>query len=240
MPKLKAALIAAGHGDRLRRAGVRQTKPLVPVAGMPLIERVLGSLASVDIDEVAVILNADTESDAVEQHCRRALPHLNLDILRQTTPNSMESLFALAPYLRTGPFLLLTVDAIFGPRVLPALLDGWTAHPNADGALAVHGYIDDEKPLRVRTDSTQRITAIGTAAADSPLITAGLYLLTPRIFDEIAAARAAGYSALRVFLSHLCEHGYRLVAIPVPKTVDVDRPEDIAVAEDLIRNGFCE
>jgi NDP-sugar pyrophosphorylase family protein len=239
MLKLKAAVIAAGSGDRLRRAGIPQPKPLVPIAGVPLIERVLGALASVDIEDVALILNARSESDAAEQHCRCALPHLKLEILRQNTPSSMESLFALAPYLQTGPFLLLTVDAIFGPRVLPALLDGWTARPNADGVLAVHGYIDDEKPLRVRVDSMQRITAIGSAASDSPLITAGLYLFTPRIFDEIAAARAAGYSALREFLSHLARHGYRLFARRVPKTVDVDRPEDILVAEQLVRGELA-
>lgn len=238
MPTLKAALIAAGHGGRLRRGGLTLPKPLVRVAGVPLIDHVLGSVAAAGIGEVACIFNAEPESDAVEAHCRDAFPHLDLQVVRRTTPSSMESLFALAPHLRADPFLLLTVDAICGPLVVPALLQGFAEHPDADGVLAVHGFIDDEKPLRVRTDAAQRITAIGAAAADSRLITAGLYVFTPRIFDEIPAARAAGYTALREFLSHLCAHGYPLFAAQVPKTVDVDRPEDIVAAEELIRGGF--
>jgi NDP-sugar pyrophosphorylase family protein len=232
---MKAAVIAAGHGERLRSGGITVPKPLVPIAGTPLIERVLGAVAAVGISAVACILNADPESDAVEAHCRKAFPQLYLRILRRTTPSSMESLFALAPSLRTGPFLLLTVDAVFGRRVLPALVQSFADHPDADGVLAVHGFIDDEKPLRLRTDPEQRVTAIGTAAQDSPLITAGLYLFTPRIFDEIEAARAARYTALREFLAHLCERGYALFAAHVEETVDVDRPEDIAAAEAFLR-----
>lgn len=234
----RAAVIAAGRGERLRRGGVIVPKPLLPIAGMPLIERTLRAVAAEGISAVACIFNADAQSDAVEEHCRRALPELELRVVRRTTPSSMESLFALAPLLDDGPFLLLTVDSVFGPTVLPELMRGRAQHPHADAILAVHDFIDDEKPLRVRVDGNQQITAIGASAADSPLITAGLYVFTPRIFAEVGAARAAGYSALRAFLAHLCQQGYPLFAAHVPKTVDVDRPEDIAVAERFIHDGF--
>jgi NDP-sugar pyrophosphorylase family protein len=239
-PVRTAALIAAGHGERLRGAGLATPKPLVPIAGIPLIERVLRSVAQAGIHEVACILNAETESDAVEDHCRRVLPELQLHIVRQTTASSMESVFALAPQLHGGRFLLLTVDAVFGPAVLPLLLQSVTRFPDADGVLGVHDYIDDEKPLRLRVDTDGHITAIGPKAGDSGLITAGLYVFAPRIFAEIDAARAAGCGALRGFLAHLCERGYRLHAARLPKTVDVDRPEDIAVAEAFVRGGFAE
>jgi glycosyltransferase A (GT-A) superfamily protein (DUF2064 family) len=60
----------------------------------------------------------------------------------------------------------------------------------------------------------------------------------PRIFREIAVARARQFSALRQFLAHLLDSGYRIYGAAVPKTVDVDRPADIAVAEAFIRSGF--
>jgi len=43
---------------------------------------------------------------------------------------------------------------------------------------------------------------------------------------------------LRDFLAHVVAHGYRLDAEQVPKCVDVDRPEDIAAAEQFIRSGY--
>jgi len=233
---MRAALIAAGLGERLRNGGIQVPKPLVPIAGVPLIDRVLAAVAAVGIKEVACIFNE--EADAVEAHCRQSARHLELYIVRRTTPSSMESLFALAPYLHNGRFLLLTVDAVFGPTVLPELLAAAARYPDADGVLGVHDFVDDEKPLRLTVDAENRVTSLGPDAGASPLITAGLYVFDPRIFREVDAARAARFTALRQFLGHLVQTGYRLYGARLPKTIDVDRPEDVRTAEAFVRNGF--
>jgi len=233
---MKAALIAAGHGERLREAGIEVPKPLVPIAGRPLIDYVLGGIAAAGLSDVACIFNE--EFDAVEDHCRKANYGLNLEIVRRTTPSSMESLFTLAPCLGAGRFLLLTVDAVFGPDVLPNFLAEAARREGAAGVLAVNDFVDDEKPLRVVLDNTGRITAIGLSAGTSPIITAGFYVFDTGIFAEIGAARDARFTALRQFLGHLLDQGYRLEGVSVPKTVDVDRPEDVRTAEEFVRKGF--
>jgi NDP-sugar pyrophosphorylase family protein len=234
---MKGALIAAGQGERLRQAGIELPKPLVRVAGLPLIDHVLGAMANAGIHEVACIFNE--EADAVETYCRRHSHGLDLQIVRRTTPSSMESLFALAPFLREGCFLLLTVDAVFGPALLPSFLEAAAKHDDAAGVLAVHRFIDDEKPLFIERNERGRITALGNDAAGSTEITAGIYVFDPKIFREIDAARAAELRALREFLAHLLRAGYRLYGVPVAKTIDVDRPEDIRAAEDFVRGGFA-
>jgi NDP-sugar pyrophosphorylase family protein len=234
---VKAALIAAGAGERLRAAGLQMPKPLVAVAGVPLIDRVLDAVAAAGIREVACIFNS--AADAVEAHCLRAHTSLTLQVVRRDTPSSMESLFALQPHLTDDRFLLLTVDAVFGPALLPSFLSQAARVDAADGVLGVHEFVDDEKPLRVRLDERRRIVGLGEDAAESPLITAGVYVLSPRIFAEVAAARRASFTALRQFLRHLVRRGYRLYGAPVEKTVDVDRPEDIAVAEAFVASGFA-
>jgi NDP-sugar pyrophosphorylase family protein len=118
------------------------------------------------------------------------------------------------------------------------LLRSAASHADADGILGVHDCLDDEKPLRLLVDADDRITAIGPKAAESPLITAGLYVFSPRIFAEIGAARRAGFTALREFLARLCDRAYRLYAAPLPTTVDVDRPQDVAAAEAFVASGF--
>ncbi len=233
---MKAGLIAAGLGERLRQAGILVPKPLVRIAGTPLIDRVLGAVAAVGIREVACIFNED--ADEVEAHCRRNSHDLRLQVVRRTTPSSMESLFTLAPYLDEGPFLLLTVDAVFGPGVLREFLAAAARHPDADVVLAATDFVDDEKPLRLTVDANGRVTALGPAAATSPLVTAGFYVLHPRVFAEIEPARRANLNALRQWLAHLHRGGYRLYGARVARTVDVDRPEDIAVAEALVRDRF--
>jgi len=232
---VKAALIAAGAGERLRAAGL--PKPLVPVAGVPLIDRALRAILAVGIREVACIFNM--AADAVEAHCVREHPQLTLRIVRRDTPSSMESLFALQPHLKDETFLLLTVDAVFGPSLLPSFLGRAAQRIDADGVLGVHDFVDDEKPLRVQLDGQQRIVRMGDDASESPTITAGVYVFSPRIFDEVEAARRESFTALRQFLRHLVKRSYRLYGVPVEKTVDVDRPEDVAVAEAFVASGFA-
>ena len=84
-------------------------------------------------------------------------------------------------------------------------------------------------------NSSGRIMALGDAALGSRFITAGFYYFTPDIFAEIAAARRKKLSALRQFLGHLIDEGYPIHGVPVPKTIDVDYPEDIEKAEAYLQ-----
>jgi NDP-sugar pyrophosphorylase family protein len=233
---MKAAIIAAGLGERLRGAGIKSPKPLVEVAGKPLIDYGLGAIAAAGLSHVCCIVNE--QSQGIEDHCRQAWPGLRFSFVRRTTPSSMESLFALQPLLQEDRFVLLTVDAIFPPAVLRDFLTAAQARPGADAVLAVNAFVEDEKPLWIASDAKGRITALGAAAESSGLVSAGFYVFSPVIFTEIEAARASAFSALRQFLGHLLDSGYRLDAEIVPKTVDVDRAEDIASAERFVRGGF--
>lgn len=233
---MKVGIIAAGLGERLRAAGIVEPKPLVRVAGRPLIDYTLDAVVAAGLTEVACIVNE--MSSGIEEHCRTAWPQLELSFIRRTTPSSMESLFTLSPLLRDDRFLLLTTDSIFAPAVLSAFLSRADQRGPADGVLALADFVDDEKPLWAAVDNQRRITALGPTAASSGLVTAGFYVLHPRVFDEIDAARQARFSALRQFLGHLLQRNYAVYGELVGKTLDVDRSEDIAVAEAFIRGGF--
>lgn len=233
---MKAALIAAGLGERLRRAGFLQPKPLVPVAGQPLIDYVLAAVAAAGLREVACIVNA--ESHGIEEHCETRWPELRFSFVRRTTPSSMESLFTLSPLLGAERFVLLTTDAVFRPAVLVDFLAAAERHTDAHAVLAVSSFVDDEKPLWVRLAGSGRVSALGPEAQGSGLVTAGFYTFDPLIFSEITAARALQFGALREFLGHLLTRGYRTYGERVPKTVDVDRPEDIHAATVFVHNGY--
>jgi len=232
---MKAGIIAAGLGERLVAAGITQPKPLVPVAGRALIDYALAAVAAAGLRAVACIVNE--QSRGIEDHCRSAFPQLHFDFVRRTTPSSMESLFTLAPFLRDERFVLLTVDAVFPPAVLQDFL-ARAGRRTADAVLAVSDFVDDEKPLWVRIGADGRVEALGQPAQGSGLVTAGFYVFEPVIFREVAAARTGGFTALRQFLGHLLASGYRVDGEPVPKTVDVDRPEDIAAADAYVRAEF--
>jgi len=245
---MKAGLIAAGLGERLQTAGVATPKPLVRVAGRALVDHVLDALAEAGIAEVACLFNAEPGTDAVEAHCRGRGRAPRLEIRRKTTPSSIESLREVVKILspHPGPLpageeisaLILTVDAVFAPATLRAFVAAAARWPDADAVLAVTDHVDDEKPLHATLDGCGRITALGTAAAGGEWITAGFYVIGPRALAAIAAARPGQFAALRAFLAHLVDGGSLVYGVPMGKTLDVDRPQDIAAAEAFVRRGY--
>ncbi|HLY37673.1 MAG TPA: NDP-sugar synthase [Candidatus Binatia bacterium] len=237
---MRGGVIAAGHGERLAAAGLGVPKPLVSIAGRTLIERALDGLRAAGVSRVACIVNE--ESGAVATYCHDRVKDLAMTFVVRTTPSSMESLFTIAPLLHEpgsdDPFLVTTVDTIVAPAAVADFARTALRSEDADGVLALTSFVDDEKPLHAACAADGRLVALGAEAGTSATVTAGFYLFRPPILAEVAAARAAGFTALRQFLGHLLARGYRLYGERVPKCVDVDRPEDLVAAEAFVRGGY--
>jgi NDP-sugar pyrophosphorylase family protein len=229
---MKAGIIAAGDGSRLKSEGVTVPKPLVLVDGVPLIERLIATFIRHNVTEVVCIVNE--YSLDVKKFIESRCFSVPITFVVKTTPSSMHSLFALAPHLLEGKFLLSTVDAIFNEEEFALFLNHAQQQSAADGTLAVTNFIDDENPLYVQMDDAQRIRSF-SKSEHSPWITGGLYSFHPRIFKEIDAAMEQKIERLRNFLGHLLSHGYSLEGFPFSKIIDVDHVHDIHVAEELLR-----
>jgi hypothetical protein len=159
--------------------------------------------------------------------------------VQQDTASSYESFTVLCAHLRGSPFLVTTVDSVFLPDFLPQFIAAASQKPGIDMMLALTTFIDDEKPLHVRLDAHQRIIQLGDTARGSAYVTSGFYYCSPRISAACAALAPTRVSALRGFLGWLQQHGYWLQGYLAPKTIDVDRPQDIAVAEQFVREMGC-
>lgn len=237
-PSLKAGILAAGRGERLRGQS-NCLKPLVKVDGQTLIERVLISMTEAGASEVIVIINED--SRAVRDHVTSSNWPFALRWVVETTPSSMHSFLRVIETLAAdgddGPFLLSTVDTVAGPHTYAQFI-GEARSQEAPVTLALTSPGNDEKPLLVRcAPGNSRIIAIGAAAAPSEYATAGLYAVRGSILREADAARREGIDALRAFLGRLLARGYHLAGIPIAKSIDVDRPGDIQAAEELLRSA---
>ena len=142
---MRFAVIAAGEGSRLAQEGVEQPKPLVPVCGEPMIERLLRIFVDCGATEIVVIVNE--WSTAVREHLEQMKLPVPLRLVVKTTPSSMHSLHALSPYLRGERFCLTTVDTIFREEEFKKYIRHFQEAKDIDGCMAVTPYVDDEKPL---------------------------------------------------------------------------------------------
>jgi NDP-sugar pyrophosphorylase family protein len=252
----RAGVIAAGRGERLQN-GRPRLKPLVPVGGLTLVERVLSSLGEAEPAEVVVIVNE--ASIAVKDHVSSRPWPFALRWIVETTPSSMHSFLrvveALAADGDSGPFLLSTVDTVAQQGAFGAFAEA-SRESDADVTLAIIPTPDDDKPLLVgvrppsdpigdwagvrRVSDPNRATAlsvdtIGADAAGSPWATAGYYAVRASILREADEARRDGVTALRAFLGRLLARGFRVNAVPVAPGIDVDRPSDIRAAEAFLK-----
>lgn len=243
-----AGIIAAGWGQRL---GQTIPKALTRVAGKPLIDHMLDGLRAAGITHVTCIVNEAAR--AVPEYVQQTDRDMVMDWIVKTTPSSMHSfLIVLERLAQTGEsfYFMTTVDAVCPPVTFKQFADSCAQFEHPDVCLGLTRLIDDEKPLYVRMRGDEdngshgahpsknpddyQILALTDKPRGSSHITAGFYGVNPRILEQKASAQSAAFSALRHYLAHLLQCGYRFYGVPLPDIVDLDRPEDIRRAEDLL------
>lgn len=225
--KIRAGgILAAGEGSRLRGDGWSMDKPLVPVEGVPLIERVISNFLAAGVESIAVIFN-ETETDCAS-FVRSKFPEADIRVLLKTTASSYESFREIAAMLPPGRALVSTVDAFCRRADFLDFVRRAEAAPADQTVLAVTPFVADEKPLWARVEETGRVAALGGLSGNA--VTAGMYVFPDRVR---ALPPPPGIGRLREYLAWLVDRGEAVRGISMEKVVDVDRGEDVALAETL-------
>lgn len=221
-------VIAAGRGSRLKGLGV--PKPMVEVAGVPLIDHVLGNLEAAGVVAVAVIFNSAEEGCAV--YVKEHFGSLVSKVIVKSTRSSLQSFREILQAAPKGRLLVSTVDAFCPREDFLRFAKAAAKTPSDTLVLGVTGFVEDEKPLWVTTTRKGRVTVVGGASGDA--VTAGIYVIPERVRRMRIPD---SLPRLRDFLAWLCKSGEPMQAIAIGKVVDVDRAEDLESAEALARAG---
>jgi NDP-sugar pyrophosphorylase family protein len=225
-PELLGGIIAAGEGSRLRQAGWIVPKPMVPVAGVPLIESTIRNFIAAGITRLSIIVNEQDRDCAA--WVRMRFPELDLHLIVKTTTSSLESFRQVVGGAGAGRMLVSTVDAWCRAADFALFVESALRRPREATVLAVTPLVDDEKPLGAALDAEGRVTALGV---ESPaLVTAGVYLVSERARRLDPPPRLG---RLREHLAWLLDSGEPMYGDVIEAVVDVDRAEDVALAEAL-------
>lgn len=153
-----AIILAAGSGSRLRPYTDDKPKCMVPLSGIPLIERQLAALKTAGITDVTVVVGYRSE----------AFQYLGLPLVVNPyweTTNMVETLFCAESVL-TDDTIVAYADIVYEPRVITALM----AAPHEVSVVVDTGWrsywqhrftnpLDDAESLRL--DEKGRIIDIG-------------------------------------------------------------------------------
>jgi Nucleoside-diphosphate-sugar pyrophosphorylase involved in lipopolysaccharide biosynthesis/translation initiation factor 2B, gamma/epsilon subunits (eIF-2Bgamma/eIF-2Bepsilon) len=223
------AIIAAGEGSRLKEEGITAPKPLVKINGETLLERLIRIFLNNHAESISLIINE--EMTGVQEFVAKMQLPVPFHFVVKSTPGSMHSFAALAPYLHSGKFILTTVDTIFHEHEFAKYIGAFESDRKLDGLMAVTDYIDDEKPLYVGTDEALTITGFHDRNEDCKYISGGIYGLTPKALTVLAHCMETDKLRMREFQRELVYAGLHLKAMPFSKIIDVDHAGDIEKAE---------
>lgn len=231
--RMRGGIIAAGLGTRLRADGLELPKPLVRVAGQPMLSHVLNNFREASISRLSVIFNE--ESAQCADWLRDNGRDFEIDLTIRTTPSSFASFRIVAERLSGSAAVISTVDAWIPNRGFAAFARAVGDCPPDALILGVTDRVDDEKPLWVEFDPLSgRVSALGGSAGDA--VTAGLYAIPA----GLSFPAGIEFARLRDYLRWVVEDGRPVYGIPIPDVVDVDRSEDIAAAERLAASEMSE
>ena len=195
---MKAMILAAGLGKRMRPLTDHCPKPLLPVAGEPLIGHHLRRLASCGIEQV--VINVSYRADQIIETLGDGERYgVSIAYSREDEPLETAGGIARArPLLGEEPFVLVSADAFcdIDPSALPSL-EGDLAHlvlvdnpvhnPHGDFHLAAGG--------RVSSDGSPKLTYSGIALIDPRLVNelpAPCYPVAPLLREAMARDLVAG------------------------------------------------
>jgi N-acetyl-alpha-D-muramate 1-phosphate uridylyltransferase len=117
MPISHAMVLAAGLGTRMRPLTESRPKPLIEVAGRPMIDYLLDALAAAGIRNIVV--NVHYLADLMEAHlARRTDIAITVSDERGGLLDSGGGVRNALPHLGSAPFLVLNADSFWieGPR----------------------------------------------------------------------------------------------------------------------------
>ncbi len=180
---MKAMVLAAGLGTRLRPLTYEITKPMVPVLDRPVMEHIIELLERHGFDEV--IANLHYFPDSIREYFGQRLSYR----FEQELLGTAGGVRGCADFFGDEPFLVISGDALTDID-----LGAFVArHRQAGGVatLAVKQVADTREYGVVLHDREGRITGFQEKPAPeealSDLGNCGIYLFEPRIFDYFPA-----------------------------------------------------
>lgn len=111
---MRAVILAAGRGSRIRHLGDDRPKCLVELEGKPLLERQIAALRRGGVDEIGVVRGYRAEMINFPGLCYFANE-------QWAETNMVMSLAAAAPWLRAGPVIVSYADIFYRRELVRGL-----------------------------------------------------------------------------------------------------------------------
>ena len=250
---MQAIILAAGMGRRLGDYTKDNTKCMVPVNGVRLIDRLLGQLAKQQLSRVIIVvgykgkeLREYIETTYLSPLTSHPSP-LKIEFAENPVYDKTNNIYSLAlvkDKLQEDDTLLIESDLIFSDRMIPMIVDN--PSPNLALVAKYETWMDG---TMVRLDDEQNIVnfiskdAFDYNDVDSYYKTVNIYKLSRQFSQQKyvpfldAYTKAVGnneyYENVLRIISLLNNHDMKALPIGGEKWYEIDDKQDLDIAEAL-------
>ena len=231
---MKGLILAAGRGTRLRPLTFTRPKPVIRLAGKPIIAYAVENLREVGITEIGVVVSPDTQEDI--QQALKDFPGVSISyIVQEVALGIAHAVGTAKDWLAGSPFVLYLGDNLFQ--------DGIEKFTNAFkpgvGAVIALVKVPDPRQFGVAVLEHGRIVKLLEKPKKPPsdLAVAGVYVFGPEIMGIIENLKpsARGEYEITDSIQNLMDAGHTVMGEEIKGWwKDTGRPGDLLDANRLL------
>lgn len=234
---MKAIILCAGLGTRLRPLTFSTAKHLIPVANKPVLFYALENLVQVGVEDVAIIVSRESRPIIAAAVGNGSRWSLRVEYIEQVAPRGLAHACQCAEsFVGSEPFVMY-----LGDNLIPEGLSGAVSRFRSSNAYAVVMLkeVPDPRAFGIAELSGEAIVRLVEKPVEprSNLAIVGGYLFQPEIFESIRRIKPSWRNELEITdaIQNLIERGLS-VAPYVMKGwwKDAGKPEDILDANRAV------
>jgi len=227
---LKAIILAAGEGSRMRPLTYTRPKVMLPIANKPILEHLLLEAGKAGIREFVFIVGYHDEQ--VRDYFGNGEKWgVTIDYCTQKKQLGTADALKMAEGLVDGNFLVMNGDIIAGYKDINSLTK------RNDNTLTVV-EVEDSRDVGVVELSRGKVVHIYEKVEKPPshMANAGLYLFTPDIFDAISQTSKSprGEYEITDSLQLMIDSGHRISYQEIGYWLDLSYPWDLLPANESL------
>ncbi len=227
---LQAVVMAGGAGIRLRPLTEEVPKPMLPVGGRPLMERIIERLRQAGIRRVNVMTHYKPEK-IIEHFGNGDAFGVELTYVREDEPLGTGGGLGLMP-APPEPLLVVNGDILTGVDFRAML--AFHQENRAEMTVAVCRH-DVQVPYGVIECEGAKVRRLSEKPTLNLLVNSGIYLLEPSVYSYVPNGRHFDMTDL---IQALLDAGRRVVGFPIREYwLDIGAHDDYRRAETDVQKG---
>lgn len=239
---MKAIILAAGLGTRLRPITNDVPKCMVPVNGQPIIDKQIDNITENGIPQSDIVVVGGYKGDILTEHIKELYPDVKvIDNSRYNETNNMYSLYLAMKEIGENDFLLMNADVYFDSNIITGLMEKCDA-PNAI-ASDKSQYLEESMKICVSEEGNITHISKQISEQDHFAVSIDVYKISQKaskalfnVIKDFIEVRKDENSWTEVALDSLFKSEIFKPYIIEGRWFEIDNHEDLKAAETLFES----